>query len=438
MLDAMDEAAERLRWVIRGDQLDEGAGHGLAAHVAAWSERLPGYRLWLAPARRSDRVILYGELPLPGRPGHRLVSDATPGSADAVIVIAVSALGELSALVAAALPSESGELAELTRALASVPVTALPSPAAPGSRAEAAPAAAAPPDPPEDPRLDALQRAIAELGMAMGHVAVSAWRDIPDQARDAELRASYLHALDAVARSGKGALGPAVALALADGLPPDPDPAWIEGVCRCLRAHPVTRPLLLAVADLPGFARAAERADRPGFVLDEYLAGDQADRTRNADDRTLREGDRWLEHPYWELRLATVPRYQPPDAVARAACSVWHTIDAAGYQVGVAPRLYAQPLPGVPPYDWAAIAAPLGGLVPLPPLPSLEDGAASTCADLRAWCRERLGLPPEPVAAALPLDELTRQRLLAADERLWRHAAAEAARLRDVIAGLSG
>jgi hypothetical protein len=221
-----------------------------------------------------------------------------------------------------------------------------------------------------------------------------------DRARTEEAQAQYAGFVEPLATVGGDEIAPTLALVLAAGDGPR-TPEWIATVCRALRRHPLTLPLLPALADLPGWSLAAARAQagvtRQRFSTDELQP--------------------WIAHPFWKARETAIMTVPDPDLRARVACSVWHTIDGSGLPVDVEPDGY---LCGLrvppPPRDWAAAATRYGGLIDLPPLPSLDEGARSRCADLRAWCvAHGATAPDEPLPDRLVLDDATRDRLRAAE-----------------------
>jgi hypothetical protein len=221
-----------------------------------------------------------------------------------------------------------------------------------------------------------------------------------DRARSAETQAQYAGFLEVLPDVAGDEVAPTLALVLAAGDGPR-TPKWIRSVCRTLRRHPLTLPLLRAVADVPDFALAA--------------AGSQGGVTRQAFQRE--QLDTWLAHPYWKARVEAIRTVPDIDLRAQVACSVWHSVDASGLPVDEEPDSYLTFLKvPPPPRDWAAAASKLGGLIALPPLPTLDEGARSRCADLRAWCvTQGATAPDDALPDRLVLDDETRDRLRAAE-----------------------
>jgi len=221
-----------------------------------------------------------------------------------------------------------------------------------------------------------------------------------DRPRSEEVQALYDQGIDALGLGGYARTAPTIVLALTGRIPAAcrDNPEWLRSVGACAHRDDRTRAHVRAIVDLPGFAVPIAKAL---FRL-------------TSDEERLH----WLGHPFWRVRLAVLSASFPrPEDRARAVCSVWHAITAAALPVDDKPSAVGSSLRRLDlDSDWAALAAPFGGLIPLPPLPSLDDSTRSPCADLRAWSRACLGLPTEPLGDAhLMLSEEDRRELIAAE-----------------------
>lgn len=412
---------DRVRWNLTGGRLDDGARSRLAAHVARWRARLPGYDLRV-PARSVVGVIAWGELSLDEPAPSRLVVGEAASETGRRLATLLDALAELEGLVPGA------RLIALSNAVAfrSTPLGFEPEPRAAGDELaydeapegwvalqpipgdeptaaeQATPIAGAPSGPvearaarflaslpPRDRLALVAENELLAAGIGFSMAVVAGLRDRP---RSEAMQEVYSDALSVLMFAGRSESAPTLALVLARGVPPDLDQEAIEGLCRALARNDATRDLLGALADLPGFAiRAAESG----------------------------HDERWYRHPFWKVRVAAIMGTRLARERARVACSVWATIDASDLPVDEQPSTYLTELEvPIGDRDWAALAAPFGGIEPLPPLPSLADGARSRCADMRAWCRAALSARGEPIdsdepaPAALAIDDVTRAELI--------------------------
>ncbi len=243
-----------------------------------------------------------------------------------------------------------------------------------------------------------------------------------DQPRGGPLDEPYHAALEVLGLLGVPEAAPTLALALEKGVPAEATDSWIENTCRALQQHPATSPAMIRVSELPGFALAAAST-----------------RFRRMGPAVLRA---WLCHDYWKARLkAASCRIKDGHDRARAICSVWHSIAAADIPVDEEPQPYGSPLrvpEGAP--NWAELAEPYGGLIELPPPLGLADGARAACADLRAWCREKLAESGAAVSpdtghpTGLVMSEERRAQVVAAEEKILARATMQLEEIAELLA----
>jgi len=412
--------ADHLRWVVRAAPLDADGYATVAAHVRHWRARLPAYDLYVPAAH--ERVVglqIYGELALDAPAPVR-----TPTGAVATVLDALDELGRLLpgstiTVAATAVVYEPTPMGFAPRARRRDDALALAAPVPGWVRASTLSGEQPAPEPSvmvPDRGIPERRGAIPELELRVDvsdPVQLDALLDqmsrsaliiilagLRDRPRSEEVQAVYDQGIDALGLAGLSRTAPTIVLALTGRIPAAcrDNPEWLRSVGACVHRDDRTREHLRAIADLPGFAVPIAKAL---YRL-------------TSDEERLH----WLGHPFWRVRLAVLlASYNRPEDRARAVCSVWHGITAAALPVDVKPSAVGSSLRALDlDSDWAALAAPFGGLIPLPPLPSLDDSTRSPCADLRAWSRACLGLPPEPIADAhLVLSDEARRELVAAE-----------------------
>jgi hypothetical protein len=210
-------------------------------------------------------------------------------------------------------------------------------------------------------------------------------------------------------------------MSLASGTPAKVliDRKWIEGTTRAIVRDERTRFLAVPLINLPGYAVATATAlaelYAPRHILP--LAHDLLP-APPVDPGTMQA---LLVHPYWRIRLVAAAHVKSIEERVRTTCSVWASITEAQLPISDEPRIdlvffQQDELDAAKqtPQGWGRLAERCGGLMPMPPLPSLEEGMKSPCADLAAWCTQAVGrmpesVPPRLVLSAAELDALREQ-----------------------------
>ena len=410
-------AVDHLRWVVRAAPLDADGYATVAAHVRHWRAQLPAYDLFVPAAdQRVVGIQLYGELAL-----ETAATARAPTGAIATVLDALDELGRLLpgsavTVAATAVVYDATPMGLHPRARTPEDVMPLETPGPGWVRASTlggeqpapesvvlTPSERSPDGIPDlDPRNPgaAAERVEAMVHRSSVSTMVVICAGLRDRPRSEEVQALYDQGIDALGLGGYARTAPTIVLALTGRIPAAcrDNPEWLRSVGACAHRDDRTRAHVRAIVDLPGFAVPIAKAL---FRL-------------TSDEERLH----WLGHPFWRVRLAVLSASFPrPEDRARAVCSVWHAITAAALPVDDKPSAVGSSLRRLDlDSDWAALAAPFGGLIPLPPLPSLDDSTRSPCADLRAWSRACLGLPTEPLGDAhLMLSEEDRRELIAAE-----------------------
>jgi cell division septation protein DedD len=117
---------------------------------------------------------------------------------------------------------------------------------------------------------------------------------------------------------------------------------------------------------------------------------------------------RYLEHPYWRVRLAAADS-NPVWARSKVEMfAVWAAIDAAGLPVHERDRAYARPSDAPETATWDDLARTHGRPITLLALPPARDGLAHGCADYRTWALWAVDerLDPADAVARVFADEL--------------------------------
>jgi hypothetical protein len=222
-------------------------------------------------------------------------------------------------------------------------------------------------------KLSAEDRQLADqIGMVM-IVGIDKFRE--HRGRTDDIGKAYATMLECMANIRVPRAAPSLLIELAHGLP-ELEGDWRATFAASIAHHDAAWPHLLAVADLPGFARHC--------AIAAVSAG--------------RDPRPWLAHPFGEIRAVAAQIIRDPGERHRACASVWASYAGSDMK---------------PRFDWsAAYEAETEPLHDLPPIGQLVDGLFADCADQRAWAIERVAHRrlPTDVHALVLADELDAAR----------------------------
>ncbi|MDB4958102.1 MAG: hypothetical protein JWO36_5671 [Myxococcales bacterium] len=151
-----------------------------------------------------------------------------------------------------------------------------------------------------------------------------------------------------------------------------------------------------------GLAFLAQAVDLPELSSD---AVKEMLRARSAgDDARIR----YLEHPFWKVRLVAADANSDWNQSRVETFAVWAAIDASRIPIPDRDREYARPRDAAKNATWDDLARSHGRPITLPPLPPVRDGLAAPCADYRAWAvwATDQRLDPDDAVARVFADEL--------------------------------
>jgi pSer/pThr/pTyr-binding forkhead associated (FHA) protein len=239
------------------------------------------------------------------------------------------------------------------------------------------PAVATPATPPQLAFIDNLfaadERAFADQIGGVMLVAIDKLRE--HRGREGETGKAYATMLECLATIRLPRAAPSLLIELAHGIP-DLKEDWRATFAASIAQHDAMWPHLMALANLPGFAKSC--------ALAAVTAG--------------RDPLPWLAHPFGEVRSVAAQVIRDPDARRRACASVWASYVASDMK---------------PRFDWrASYDAETEPLHDLPPIGALVDGLFVDCADQRAWTIEQVAKrrAPGDEYALVVADELDAAR----------------------------
>lgn len=200
-------------------------------------------------------------------------------------------------------------------------------------------------------RISQDDRAFADHIGTMAIVVIDKLRE--HRGRADEPGKAYASMLEALGMLRVPRAAPSLLIELAHGMPTI-DHDWRPIFAASIAHHDATWPHLMALADLPGFARHC--------AIAAVSAG--------------RDPLPWLAHPFGEVRAAAAQAIRDPEERRRACASVWASYAEADHE---------------PRFDWqAAFDSETAPLLDLPPIGPLVDGLFSDCADQRASTIEQV------------------------------------------------
>ncbi|MBX3156587.1 MAG: hypothetical protein KF773_11345 [Deltaproteobacteria bacterium] len=117
---------------------------------------------------------------------------------------------------------------------------------------------------------------------------------------------------------------------------------------------------------------------------------------------------RYLEHPYWRVRLAAAETAPTWARTKIETYAVWAAIDASGIAIPERDRQYARPSDASQTASWDDLAREHGRPITLPAFPPARDGIAHGCADYRTWALWAVDdrMDPADAVARVFADEL--------------------------------